>query len=238
MNLWSLVRTDSLEVGPTSFFNTHAESNQGIARWLMVLIFLPIAFLTPCPSSAQNNHLFAVNPIIRDVRAQLKLNIQDVRLVAPLIEQENRDVLLIYARFDSDEPEYSPALWKEVVNRRLDFESRSGSNLTNRQKAALRIARTALERRVLGILVDDYIYFLVDILELTDLQTEGIDYLLKIDCRKKHRSIINHYMSPAFLEAEIKLIEKETDSKMSDILSPAQLRIYHSLYLPDLNLVG
>ena len=238
MNLCSLVRTDSREIRPTRLFKRPAKRDHGVERWLMVFIFLPIAFLTPSSGNAQNNHLFAVNPIIRDVKAQLRLNVQDVRLVAPLIEQENRDVLLIYARFDSDEPEYSPALWKEVVNRRLEFESRSGTNLTNRQKAALRIARTALERRVLGILVDDYIYFLVDALELTDLQTEGVDYLLKIDCRKKHRSIINHYMSPAFLEAEIKMIDGDTDTKMRDILSPVQLRIYHSLYGPDLNLVG
>lgn len=240
MNIWSLVKADSLRSG-TAFdrlFGPIATSGRNGTEILRVLVFLLAASLIASSGYAQNNRLFAVKSIITDVKTQLRLNTEDLRLVSPLIEQENKDVLLIFARFDDDEPEYSPALWQDVVDRRSDFESRLQTNLTRRQKAALRIARAALERRVLGIIVDDYIYFLVDTLELNDLQAEGIDYLLKRDCRKKHLSIINRYASPVSLQAEIKTIDEETESKMKDVLSPVQLRIYHSLYSFDNDLVG
>lgn len=238
MNLCSLVRTDSQEIGLSRFFGFPLVAGRYIKAKLMVSVFLLAGLLTPSTGYAQNNRLFAVQSIIRDVKTQLKLTTEDLRQVGPLIEQENMDVLLIYARFDDDEPEYSPALWQDIIDRRTVFESRLRPSLTHRQKAALRIARAALERRILGILVDDYIFYLSDTLELSDLQVEGLDYLLRIDSRKKHRLIIYHHADPAFLQAEVKKVDEETESKIRNILSPVQLRLYHSLRLANFDLIS
>jgi hypothetical protein len=88
------------------------------------------------------------------------------------------NVVSIYVRFGGAEPEYSPMLWREIVERRLDFETRVKNKLTKRQKAALRTARTELEQRILSYLVEDYISFLARFFELNSLEFEEIGKFL------------------------------------------------------------
>ena len=192
----------------------------------------------PANVSAQDGDFFNVSTIMRDVKSQYKLNRTDLRRIAPLVENENFDVLMIYVRFGGNEPDYSRAVWHDVVSRRTDFEARLDGKLTARQRSALRSARTALERRVLEFLIDDYLFFVSDILELDGLELEAVEHLFNKEIRKKHTLILKNLRWPALLQLELEKAGTETDTWLTRILTPEQIRIYRSVAVPRDNLVG
>ncbi len=175
---------------------------------------------------------------MRDVKSQFKLNRGDVLRLGPMIENENFDVLMIYVRFGGDEPEYSRAIWCDVILRRTEFEGRLDPKLTNTQRSALRSARTALERRVLEFLIQDYLFFVSNVLQLDGLELEAIEHLFNKEIERKHKLVFNNLKRNSFLQAELEKANLETESWLAKILTPEQLRIYRSISLQEDNLIG
>jgi hypothetical protein len=177
----------------------------------------------------QNNEFFEIKSIIRDVKLRFELSPADLHRLGPLIQKENQEVLVIYSRFDGNEEGYPVDLWREVIRRRNDFESRINTGFKPREQAALRTARTALERRVLSYLVDDYINFLADVLELDNLQLEAVGKYLTRESSRKHLMIVKALSRPALLQAQLDIVAKETDRVMEIVLTHEQYRIYQTL---------
>ena len=208
------------------------------ARPLRIPFVLILLMLAPGMLHAQKGDFFSVSSIMRDVKSQFKLNRGDVLRLGPMIENENFDVLMIYVRFGGDEPEYSRAIWRDVISRRTEFEGRLDPKLTNTQRSALRSARTALERRVLEFLIQDYLFFVSNVLQLDGLELEAIEHLFNKEIERKHKLVFNNLKRNSFLQAELEKANLETESWLAKILTPEQLRIYRSISLQEDNLIG
>lgn len=190
---------------------------------LLVLLFLPQA------SSAQSKEDFGVNELISTVKKRFDLSSRDVKSIRPLVNQENRNVLEIYARFSGDEPEYSERVWQEIMVRRSAFESDIDRNLTGRQKSALRAARTAMEQRILNYLVQDFVGFLGAFLDLSDWEFSDVKKVFELENERKYQLIAAHLSHPARLKTEMEKVSRETERRLRQLLSPDQWRDYLSL---------
>lgn len=213
----------------SGFGRSTVASGASMFRFPIFAILLVSLSLLPGTSYGQDNEFFEVRSIIRDVKQRYELSTADLHRLGPIIQKENQEVLVIYSRFDGNEEGYPVDLWREVIRRRSDFESRITSGFKPKERAALRTARTALERRVLSYLVDDYINFLADVLELDNLQLEAVGKLMTRQSNRKHLSITKSLSSPALLDAQLDKLAKETDLAMQIILSQEQYRIYRTL---------
>ena len=207
----------------------------GILKPIAILIFV---ISIPVQAYPQSSGFFAVKRIIEIVQKRFKLNKKELADISPLIKQENIDVLSIYVRYGGDEPEYSAALWQEIISRRIEFENRVDIKLNNRQKVALRAARTALEDRVLGSVVDDFVFSLGQFLELNSFETEAVQNILCSEYKRKHRLILKELARRSLLERELETISEETEECLKNILSADQFRDYKSLSAPVDFLVG
>ena len=208
------------------------------ARLLQIPIVLILLMLAPGMLHAQKGDFFSVSTIMRDVKSQYKLNRGDVRRLGPLIENENFDVLMIYVRFGGNEPEYSRAIWRDLISRRTDFENRLDPKLTAVQRSALRSARTAMERRVLDSLIQDYLFFVSNILELDGLEAEAIVHLFEKEVMRKHKLVLSGLKQTSRLRTDLEKISLETESWLTKILTPEQLRMYRSITTPEDKLFG
>jgi hypothetical protein len=208
------------------------------ASLLRISLVLSMLILAPMMLHAQKSDFFSVSTIMRDVKSEYKLNRGDVRRLGPLIENENFDVLMIYVRFGGNEPEYSRAIWRDLISRRTDFESRLDPKLTAVQRSALRSARTAMERRVLDSLIQDYLFFVSNILELDGLEAEAIEHLFDKEVKRKHKLVLSGLTQTSRLRTDLEKISLETESWLAKILTPEQLRIYRSIATPEDKLFG
>ena len=190
---------------------------------LLVLCLLPqVVYL-------QSKDDFGVNKMIRDVKKQYHLSTRDLKSLRPLINQENRNVFEIYVRFSGDEPEYSGRVWQEIISRRRGFESNILQDLSVRQRSALRAARTAMERRIMNYLVQDFVSFLGDVLELRDWEYTKAQELFETESTKKYLLIAAHLSEPVLLQTEMEKISKDTERHLQKLLSAEQWRGYRDL---------
>lgn len=213
------------------YYVKHLLSLSGISTLLLILLFAANAY-------PQDSGFFNVRSIIRDVQSQFKLKKSEIRGLKPLIVRENEDVVRIYSRFSREGLGFSSPLWEEVIKRRLEFESRLSGRLTDRQRSAMRAARTALEARVLSFLVDDYVFFLGDFLELNGLELEGVQVVFQSEFRKKHILIADRISRSDSFQTELEKISEETERNLKMILSPEQFRDYRSLSGKDDNFIS
>ncbi|MEO8572475.1 MAG: hypothetical protein ABI481_00780 [Pyrinomonadaceae bacterium] len=197
--------------------------------FLLLAVALVMLMLLPQPSYSQNKEDFEVSNLIKNVKERFHLNSRDVGSIRPLVNQENRKVLEVYARFSGDQPEYSDRVWQEIVLRRREFESGVGFNLTPRQKSALRAARAAIEEKILGYLVEDFVRFLAAYLELRDWELASVQKVFELENEKKYRVLSRHFSDTLALNMEMEKISQESDDLLRSLLDRDKWRGYLSL---------
>ncbi len=109
-----------------------------------IVLLILLAF--PKVSFSQRNELFDVKKITNDIKRMYNLSTHDVRRIQPVINQENKKVVKIYARFCGDEPEYSARMWAQIVEDRMTFESELRSDFTAKQIEAMRFVQARMEK--------------------------------------------------------------------------------------------
>ena len=181
---------------------------------------------------AQQPGFFDVKSVIQDVQKRLRLSQADLQFISPLIQKDNSDLLVIYDRYGGSEPEYSAVMWRRVIDQRAEFEARARTKMTGRQASALRLARRALETRILTRIVEDYVDFLVVYLELEALEVEAVEHLFQKERRTKHQLVMKYLDSPEVLEKELDAITDRTDFWLGKILTAEQLKLYRSMFEP------
>lgn len=210
----------------------HSVLRHGLCKVMRSFLAVPLAigFLISLAQDAHPQQFFDVKSVIQDVQKRFSLNSTDLQHIGPLIQKDNADLLVVYERFGGSDPEYSAALWRRVVDQRMDFENRTAAKLTNRQASAVRVARRSLETRILTRIVEDYVDFLVVYLELEALEREAIEHLLQKERTTKHALVMKYMQEPVRLEKELEVVSDRTEYWLGKILSQEQRRLYDSLY--------
>lgn len=185
-----------------------------------------------CETQAQQPGFFDVKSVIQDVQRRFRLSQTDLQFISPLIQKDNSDLLVIYDRFGGSDPNYSPAVWSRVIDQRLDFEIRARTKMTGKQASALRVARRALETRILTRIVEDHVDYLVIYLELEALEIEAVEHLFHKERRAKHDLVMKYLNRPEVLEKELDAVTRRTEFWLERILSVEQMRLYRALYAP------
>ncbi len=198
---------------------------------LIVILF--ILLIIPTDGISQSYSVFNFKSIVKEVKSKYKLTVKDLNHMLPLIKQENLEILVIYARFGESENGYSQALWNDIIVHRYKFETLIKGRLTKRQESVLRAVRTDMEEQILNILVEDYVNFLADSLELERFQLDRIGNLLFQEYKRKQQ-LVNKYLSNmTLLQTELEKINRESESKIEIILTPMQFRYYLMLSAQD-----
>src|SRR5215203_1633465 len=159
-----------------------------LASKLIIILF--ILLIIPTPANSQDYSVFNFRTIIKAVKVKYKLTVKDIDLLLPLIKQENFEILAIYSRFDVSQNGFSETLWYDITARRCEFETRIKGKFTKRQESVLQAVRKEMEAQILNLLVESYISFLGDYLELEHFQFESIGNLLYDEYKRKHRLVI------------------------------------------------
>ena len=178
---------------------------------------------------AQQPGFFDVKSVIQDVQRRFRLSQADLQFISPLIQQDNSDLLVIYERFGGSEPDYSPVMWRQVIDQRVEFETRLRTKMTGKQASALRVARRSLETRILGRIVDDYVDYLVVYLELEALEIEAIEHLFQKERRAKHELVMKYLDRPETLDKELDAVTLRTEYWLGKILTAEQMKLYRSM---------
>lgn len=201
---------------------------------LLTLVFLCDAH----PIKSQGRDIFGSQALIKQLKKKYRLTSADVTSLTPLIRKENREVIILYSRYSGDEPEYSHRVWYQIIERRRDVESTAANAARKRRKLAFAAARTALERRMLAILVEDYVDFLARFLDLSDWQFDEVIEIFETDRKRKEAAITKHLANSEVLFDELAAATRETERRLEKILLAEQLKDYRLILFQGTPIIG
>ena len=188
-----------------------------------------LVLFLPQQASAQRNDILEVKALKNEIRTRFSLSERDLVRIEPLIDQEGRKLLKTYVRFTGDEPEYSSRVWDQVIEDRTGFEFGLAPSLSKRQKEAVRSARYRMEKKVLGYLIDDYMNFLVQVLDLSSFQSTEMSELFASDFTKKTQLISLRLSDVPRLQKELDFVSEVTEITLKRIMTTDQWRMYGKL---------
>ena len=188
-----------------------------------ILSVLLLLFGTSTASS-QGHDLLGVRGLMPRLKKTYKLTSADVASLTPLVRQENVEMLTLYLRFSKDPPEYSERVWIQIIELRLRSEKQSATDLSRRRRSALLTASRMLERRMLTILVEDYVEFLAEYLELEDWQFDEVSNAYDWDRKQKLAVMNKHTGDLSALHRELAAITAHTEWNIRQVLTSEQLK--------------
>src|SRR4030095_7295121 len=194
----------------------------GVVFAIAIACFLILVL--PEDAASQRVDILEIKTIKNDVRSQFSLSSRDLVRIEPIIDQESRKLIKMYARFSGDEPEYSSRVWDQIIEDRSNFEVNMGFGLSRKQKDALRSARAQMEKKVLGFLVDEYTSLLAQLLELSQFQSNDVVYLFEVECEKKRRLVDERLGDVRHLQIAIEKVSVATEASLKQILTADQWR--------------
>jgi hypothetical protein len=193
---------------------------------LLIALF---AFICPFASRAQDDALFDTNDIEQNVLLRFKLSARDMRLLHPVIYRENRALVLSYFHYSEASTDFL-SLWNSIRINRHEVEANSAAKgRTARQNIALSKARDALERRVLGLWIDDHVGGMAELLELDRVQQDGVLKIFESESEKRHKLIAEEIRRQVSLNVEWHKLTEERNRLLRAILDPLQFRDYIQL---------
>ena len=175
-------------------------------------------------ASSQGHDLLGVRGLIPRLKKTYKLTSADVASLTPLVSQENVEMLTLYLRFSRDPPEYSERVWIQIIELRHRFEKPSANGVSNRRRSALLAASRMLERRMLSILVEDYVEFLAELLELEDWQFDEVSNAFDWDRKQKQAAVNRNIADLPALYRELAGLSIQTESNLRQILTSEQFK--------------
>ena len=194
---------------------------------LAALCCLMLSF--PSNAISQRGDILEVKALKSEIRTRFSLSERELIKIEPLIDQEGRKLIRMYVRFSSEEPEYSPRVWDQVIEDRTSFDLSLAPTLSRRQKDAVRSARYRMEKKVLKYLVDDYMNLLVQLLDLNDFQSNEMSELFESDCTKKTQLITLRIADVPRLQRELEYVSETTEASLKRLLTADQWRMYSKL---------
>jgi len=202
-----------------------------VTRKAVLLIF--VLLVLQQTSYFQDREFTSASQLLNEMRRSYGLNARDIKRLTPLVDNERLNVLRIYTWFSGDEPEYSHRVWQRMIAQRQDFEASIATDLTRAQSTALRGARSRVESQMLKLLVQDYVLYLSQSLELDIGQLDNVAFVFETENRQLYASFTRHLSDPSLLSDEMEKIEAKTQEQLRGILNTYQWRDYRSLFESD-----
>jgi len=188
------------------------------------ILFAALLFSCASVAGAQGHDILGVRGLMPRLKKTYKLTSADVASLTPLVRQENVEMLTLYLRFSKDQPEYSERVWIQIIELRLRSEKQSATGLSGRRRSALLTASRMLERRMLTILVEDYLEFLAEYLELEDWQFDEVSNAFDWDRKQKLAVMNKHSGDLPALHRELAAITAHTEWNTRQVLTSEQLK--------------
>ena len=184
------------------------------------------ALLLSCAgvAGAQGHDILGVRGLMPRLKKTYKLTSADVASLTPLIKQENVEMLTLYLRFSKDPPEYSERVWIQIIELRQRSDMQSGTGLSGRRRSALMAASRMLERRMLTILVEDYVEYLAEYLELEDWQFDEVSNAFDWDRKQKLTAVNKQTRDLTALHRELAAVTAHTEWSIRNVLTSEQLK--------------
>jgi len=209
--------------------NAWLQSKLGKQCTLAVLFFVLLLFFGACPARPQGHDLLGVRGVLPRLKKTYKLTSTDIQNLTPLVRQQNLEMLTLYFRFSKDPPEYSQRVWIQIIELRHQFDSSQSTGLSIRRRSALLAANRMLEGRMLTILVEDYVEFLAELLELDDWQFDEVSDAFEWDRKQKQSAVNRHSADLPALFRELAALTAHTEWNIRRILTPDQFREFRSI---------
>jgi hypothetical protein len=191
-----------------------------------------LCFVLSGTAAGQADALFETASIERRLTKQFKLTRNEIKLLHPMIERENADLILIYGQYSEMGSADYMSLWNAVRAKRENFETDRLSGLLPRQKQVLRTARLEFESRIADQWLDDYLQTLTDFLELEMVQVSFIERVFENEQKERLKILAREAGQTVRLADLWQKLSDDREKQMERILSDSQLREYRSLTAP------
>jgi len=203
----------------------HGEGRTKLFSYTIRAALLVVLILFGADSvNAQGPDILGLRGLMPRLKKTYKLTSSDVESLTPLIRQENVEMLILYLRFSKDPPEYSDRVWMQIIELRRRFDTNWAAGLTGRHRSALVAASRVLERRMLMILVEDYVDFMAEQLELDDWQFDEVNKAFEWDRKQRQAAVNKHIANLPALHREFAAIAAQTEWSLRRIMTPEQLK--------------
>ena len=190
------------------------------------IIFASNAFIV----HADDDPLVDTVEIERRVSTRFKLSSKEMRSIRSLIRSDNRNVVRLYWNASEEQRSNYMSLWDKIRQGRKEFEASLDPTFSNRQKAALRMAHTEFESRILYMWLEDYLDFLGGTLELDNVQANMVRFIFENEQDRRHQALIQAGPLQNLLDPKWDQLSKNRDAQMNLILDADQRRVYRSLF--------
>jgi hypothetical protein len=166
----------------------------------------------------------------RGIKTEFKLTSKELRRLRPLIRRENENVARTFGRFsDERHRDNFLSLWDGIRSGRREFEATLPAEFNQREKNALRAARSVFESIVIDIWIEEYVGMLESVLEIDRFQVSYVQGIFDEEAEKRHRLIKSETEITTGSTLEWEQITTERDKSLKNILSPDQFKQYLSL---------
>ena len=188
------------------------------------VLLVALLLLGANSANSQGPDILGVRGLMPRLKKTYKLTTADVASLAPLIRQENVEMLILYLRFSKDPPEYSDRVWMQIIELRGRSDTNWATGLTGRHRSALVAASRVLERRMLTILVEDYVDFMAENLDLDDWQFDEVTKAFVWDRKQRQAAVNKNIANLPVLHREFAAIAAQTEWSLGRIMTPEQLK--------------
>jgi hypothetical protein len=203
-----------------------------------VLLLSIILALNVITGLADEDPLFGTADLEKRLSSRFKLSHKEMKTLRPLIRSDNKNVVLLYGNSSDDERSIYMSLWEKIRQSRYDFESSLDVRLNERERAALKMARTEFETRILNYWLEDYLEFLANVLELDNIQLSMVRVVFENERSRRHRLIVKAGTHLSKIESDWEQLARDREGELFRTLDSDQLRVYRSLSEWDMQMLA
>jgi hypothetical protein len=163
------------------------------------------------------------------VSSRFKLSAKEMRPLRTLIRADNKNVVRFYWNTSDEQRSNYMSLWDKLRQARQDLDASFDPTLNNRQKAALKMAHTEFESRILYLWLEDYLDLLDSMLELDNAQANMVRYIFETDQDRRHQALIQAGALLDMVDPKWDQLSKKREAELEQVLDADQRRVYHSM---------
>jgi len=208
-------------------------SNISWFRFGVIFLVVTICAYNAFATIDEDDPLFSTTDLEKELCTRFRLKPQEINALRPLIKLDNRNAALLYITASDTHGTDYMFLWQKVRRSHDAFAASINPALTARQRAALKLAHSEFETRILTLWMDDYVGLVAEALELDSVQISVLQVVFDVERGRRRRLLLKiETMQPAAFDSEWENLTSEREHELNKILSIEQMRGYRSLIDP------